>query len=150
MADSVYLINPTINGGAAVKVECQRVLVGWKNNVDTKPTPGRLGDSYEAAEAQKQSIENPTYTVQPLFITGNSGTLTQPLLMEFAKNAYDGTSSTRTELRVEYNNGTMLYASDGASTSIPVEVESFNLPVDVRDSHRASIITGGMILRETK
>ena len=147
MTNTVTLTNPTINGGTAVKIKCDKVSLGWKNNTDSKPTP----NSFAVTEVMKNSFENPVYKIKNAMLISGTNYLTQSLLQQFAKNRYAGTSATRTTLIVTYGlSDTALLASDCVTTSIPVEVEDFTFNLDQTDSEKAYVPTVDINLRETK
>lgn len=147
---TVTLTNPNVNSGTAVKVHCQKVIVGWQNNTFSKSTPG----DFTVSEVQKNSFDNPTIALQAVnlvdsTISGDANSLTYAQLLSFAKNEYDGTSGTQTTLNITYGDSTQLVGSDGSTTAIPVEIESFNMTMDTTDSDDAYVPTITITVRET-
>lgn len=116
------------------KVLCQTVQVGWKNNVTAKPKV----NGGTVVEAQTHSFENPTYTLQGVQLTEESGTLTYQALLQMAKNRYDGTNKVLLTVDYGVNTTKPLVGSNGTSTNIPVVITGFSFPINASDTYSGS------------
>jgi hypothetical protein len=141
MAPIVTLTQTSINSGSAIRVLCDAVRVGWKNNVIVEPS----ANGTAVVEAQTQGFENPTYVLSGVHFTSIG--LTYAQLLSLAKIKYTG--SNPITLSVTYGNGTSLVGSDGTSTSIKVAIKDFSFPIDVTDSKNGVMPIGSITLVET-
>lgn len=134
-------------------IRCQSVKIGHKRQVTTEPNANSTG----VVEAQTQSYENPKYSVQGVFFTGESNTLTYDDCVLLTKLDFDGSNAP--VLTVSYNladsNGNftnslqVLSDSAGGTSGVSVVVESFDATVDASDSRGAYRPTASIDFRET-
>ena len=134
-------------------VRCNSVQPAWTNNLEGKPD----ANGTSAVEVHTNSFENPMYNIQGVVITEEAGTLTYAALLTMAKVKYDGTSTTRITLTVDYgeNSAKNLVSSDGSTTAIPVVVKSFSPTIAVSGgkfdtgSNKVFVPQGSIVLKET-
>ena len=130
-------------------VSCSNITIGWKSNTVAKAN----ANGTEAVEVQTQSFENPSYSLQGVGLIEGAGNLTYAILLDMAKNKYNGSNGIT--LTVDYGVGgtDLLVGSDGTTTDIPVVIKSFNFPIDTKeyddDGTRRHILTGSIMLMET-
>ena len=131
MTAEVRLVSSQITAPTDVRILCERVTVSGKKNTVVKPNAN--GDNI--TEVQTQGFENPKYILAGVRFDPNASEsiLTYKNVLELLKAKYNGSSQVL--LQVTYGtSNTLLSTSDLTSTSIPVVLESFTFPVDVRDS----------------
>ncbi len=158
----VKLTHPEINSGNPVRVMCQKVTVGGKKNVDSKPNANIDGPvevqtlAYENLSINLTGVRFMNITTNDLSSTtanprNTIQTLTYPHLLTLYKEAYDGTSGTQIVLNVSYGRNGDITDLVGLSNSanIPVVIESFSLPIDTAATKGGYLPIGNIILRET-
>jgi hypothetical protein len=153
MAATITLTHPSINGGAAVHILCDRITVSGKKTVIANPNSNSTD---ELVEVQTQSVENLSYSVAGIHYTGASGTLTYGDVLILLRHKYGGAAATGANaqalLTVTYGQAgstTNLIGFDGSTTSIPVVLKDFNFPIDTRDSKEGYMPIGSLTFLET-
>jgi len=136
-----------IYNGTTYRVLCDKVLIGGKKSIDVKPYANAGGP----VEGQTLAYENLKYSITGIRYTGDSGTLTWPIMLEMYKQAYGGASATGENgpivLNVTY--GTSSLVGLEGSTDIKVLLSAFNFPVDAKDSRNGYLPIGSITLEET-
>lgn len=146
----VQLTHPDINSGSPVRVLCDKVTVTGSRNSQKNPNANPANSGlFELVEVQTQSVENPSLTISGIHYTGTSGTLTWDDVIILYETPYDGTASTTTTLNVTYGDSTALKLLAGTS-DIKVVLDTFNLPIDARDTDKAKLPIGTLTFIETK
>lgn len=134
-------------------IKCQRVNIGHKRMIISDPN----ANNTDVVEVQAQSYENPTYNVQGIMFTGETGTLTYADCVTLTKLPFDGTNApvltityNAADTAGNYTTGTAVVSDSAGSTSgISVVVESFNSVFDAQDSKDAYRPSGTLSFRET-
>ena len=130
--------------GTTYLVQATSVTVGGQANITSNPD----ANGTAVVEVQTQSFNNLAYNIQGVHFTGSAGTLTYHIMLEMLKQKYDGTNAIT--LQVQYGTSTDLVGSDGATTSIPIVVKSFNFPIKTTDSKDGYMPVATIQLIETK
>jgi hypothetical protein len=100
--------------------------------------------------------------VNGIMFTGQTNTLTYPMLLTLLKHKYGGASATGANAPIimtltygsptsgKYTGATQnLVGFDGTTTSIRVVISNFNFPIDVTDSKEGYLPIASMTLLET-
>lgn len=128
-----------------VNIYCDNVSINWKNNIEAKPN----ANGTDIAEVNTKSFENPQYKLGNIhFLLSDTTSLQYSQLLALSKIKYDGTNAPT--LQVQYGSGTNLVGSDGISTSIKVIIESWDYPIDVKNTKLGYMPIVNINLRETK
>jgi hypothetical protein len=143
----VKLTHPSINSGTAVTVLCDQINIGGKKNISNNAYVGGTVQS----EIHTQAFENLGIQMQGIHFTGQTNTLTYPMLLTLYRAKYDGLADTTCTLNVVYGSGTQttLVGVDGSTTNIKVVMESFNFPISTKDSKGAYMPVGSINWVET-
>jgi len=143
MAAKVTITQASINSGNPITIYCDAVQVSGKRTVEAKPYANIGGP----VEAQTLAFENPRYALRGIRFSPDLTTLTYEQVISLYKLKYNGTNAP--VLSVTYGNRT-LKGVNGTSTNIKVILESFDYPVDARDSRDGYLPTGSLVFIETK
>lgn len=112
-------------------VRCKNVAVGFKRDIVAEP----YANGGTMAKVQTQSQENIRYSLQGIHVAGSGESST---ILSYADvltlSKLDFTGANAPKLIVVYGTASSLVGYDGATTSIPVVVESFNFVLDAGDS----------------
>jgi hypothetical protein len=143
MTAQVTITQASINGGNPITIYCDAVQVSGKRVVETKPNANIDGP----VEAQTLAFENPKYVLRGIRFSPDLTTLTYEQVLSLYKLKYTGSNAPT--MSVTYGTRT-LKAVDGTSTNIKVILESFDYPIDARDSANGYLPTGSLVFVETK
>jgi hypothetical protein len=136
------------HGAVTYTVPCIKVQAEARRAVSVKPN----ANPDDIVEAQTQGFENPVYTIQGVYFTGNARTgetvLTQKALLGMLKQ--NNTGSGDLKLVVQYGDSDYLYSWDAVSSEIPVVMKAFTFPLDTTDSKNSYMPVGNITLVETK
>jgi len=147
MVNAILLTNPGINSGNSVRLLGAILKYGWKNLIEKQTIPNLSTPSH----TQKYGFENPSISLDFYIPIDDipSGSMTHTMLLTFAKNKYFDNAGTRTTLTVTYGkNSSPFFAYDGTSTSIIVEIDSFDISFDTRDSYQGNVLNCSIIMHE--
>lgn len=147
MVNSIILKNPSINSGVPVQLLGAKFKYSWKNLVEKQNIPNYVTPS----PTQKYGFENPVISLSFYIPVDSipSGTMTQPLLLQFLKNKYLDTTATRTTLIVTYATyGSTFLSSGGVNGSIPVEIDSCDIDFDTQDSYQGNVLNLSLTMTE--
>ena len=145
----ITLQHPDINSGTAVRIVGAKVLVSGKTNIQLKPNV--LSTNYPT-EIQTNTPENIIYNITGVHLTGESNTLSYSNVLTLYKLNYaslDHATYPQIVLTVEYGDTALVSSGASASTSIPVMLDSFTLPIDVKMSKDGYMPIVTMIFKET-
>jgi hypothetical protein len=142
---SVQLKQASINSGNYLTVLCDSIRVSGKKSNIKKPNANLNGS---IVEVQTQSIENPSYVVANVNITGGSGTLTYSHILSLYRLAFTGYNPVY--LKFVSGSSTGLVGVDGSTTEIPVILESFDIVYNHLSSAEGSIPLVNLTFVETK
>lgn len=130
-------------------IQCQSITVGGQRTIDPQPWANADGPT----EVHVNAFENQRIAVGQIFFDSSSQEtrpelLTETDVLNLVKLFYDGTNAP--VLNVKYgHDGEKSVLSLAMSPDIPVIVENYSIPIDVRDSKNAYIPTGNLSLVET-
>ena len=110
------LRHPDVNGGAEVRVLADRLSPQFTRLKNHKPD----ATGVDIKEVQLRGVENPSYQVFNVRITGDAGTLTYAQLIQFLKIQFDGTNPIEMRFDFGAGAGTRLTGYYGTGTYIPV------------------------------
>ena len=106
-------------------IQCSGVSISFNNQIVAKPS----ANGGSVVEVQKQSFENPIYSLQGVNITEISGSLTYAKLLEYAKLESTG-SGNYLVLEINYSSGgATLPDSAGLTAGIKVVLRSYNVSI---------------------
>lgn len=130
-------------------IQCQHVTLGGKRKVDGEPWANAGG----ATEVHVMAFENQRFSVNQVFFDTESQTARPELLTEddvqtLNKLFYDGTNAPTLSVSYGMQAQKNLKALNGA-TNIPVILEGFSIPIDMRDSKNGYLPTGNLTFIET-
>jgi len=131
-------------------VYCRGATVKYGFKPLTRTTP--LTNSFGLAETMMAGYENPKIIITGYIDTNSmpSGTISQKLLLEMAKNHYDGTEANSLYLSVKTGKSDEpLYATDTTTDTVKVVVENFDISIDTKDSDLAHFWRYTLSLVET-
>ena len=150
----IEIMNPNVNSGATVNLGGGAVVYAWKNLVKTNVVPVK----YDIGEVTFGGFENPKITITGAIPIDESiaNHISQSLLVDFATVK---SGDTTLAITAGKTGGTNLkgrptggYETDGAQTltsSIKVQVESFNISFSARESREGEMWTYTLNLVET-
>ena len=136
----------------AIKILAGSVGISGKKSIDISPSANIEGP----AIAQTQSFENLTFNIQRVLFTEevfNSGdvdeisSITMEDVLTLYRHKFD--NSNPAYIEAMYGEDKMLYGSDGVTTKIPVVLETFNFPVDMKTTKNGYIPSGSLVFKET-
>jgi hypothetical protein len=138
---------------SVVRILANTVNVGIKKNNTTQP----IENGINLAEVETQSVNNPTYSIQGVSITGETGTLTYDHVLKLSALHFNGTNAPR--LTLTYGKPTAVTLSHlkyvtgnltPTSESIPVILESANFNFSAKDTASGYIPQGSLTFVETR
>lgn len=141
---SLQIKHTSINGGSYINISSNNVTVGGKKNNIASPNANLNGS---IVEVQTQSIENLTYNIPNVHFTGSSTVLSYADVLTLYRATFDGTNPAY--LKVVYGTATSLVGVDGTTVEIPVILQSFSFPVNVKDSRDGYMPIGNLTFIET-
>ena len=131
MATIIQITHPDINSGNPVKVLAQTVKISGQKNVNVTPSVNIL----QMTRALTQSFENPVYSISPVYVTGQAGTLTYNDVIVLYKMRYDNTNAPI--LNVTYDGDKQLVGVDSGSTDIKVILQDYSFDLNAKESRDA-------------
>lgn len=128
-----------------VTLLCDNIDVGYTRKVTAKPH----ANSGSLAQAQTQSQENPTYNITGVHFTGDTGTLSFSELQDLFKIDYDGTNPISLTITYGKSGSTQDLPGFDGSSPISVVMETFDYPLNARESEGGYMPVGTITFRET-
>lgn len=138
---SITLTHADVNGGSPVTVLAQTARVSGTRNLETTPN----ANTGSQVDVQVLSHENLVINLTNVMLTGGSGVLTWAQILAIYRSTANAT------MTINYGSGagTNLVGFDGATTSIKVQLRSFDVPYDTGDSRNASVPRANLTFIET-
>lgn len=127
----------------AIKILAGSVGVSGKKSIDISPSANIEGP----AIAQTQSFENLTFNIQRVLFTESTDTITMEDVLTLYRHKFN--NSDPAYIEAMYGEDKMLYGSDGVTTKIPVVLETFNFPIDMKTTKDGYIPSGSLVFKET-
>jgi hypothetical protein len=139
MTSPLTITHPSINSGNPVTVRAQSIRIAGTKKLDTLPN-ANLG-----AEVTVQVVnhENLKYMINGVHFTGEANSLTYAQLLTLYRSA------TAATLFTSYGVATSLVGFDGTTTSIPVQLQSFDFPIDVSITKSGYMPIANLVFVET-
>ena len=127
----------------AIKILAGSVGVSGKKSIDISPSANIKGPVI----AQTQSFENLTFNIQRVLFTESTDTITMEDVLTLYRHKFN--NSDPAYIEAMYGEDKMLYGSDGVTTKIPVVLETFNFPIDMKTTKDGYIPSGSLVFKET-
>jgi hypothetical protein len=143
MNTTIRLVSSAFTGTTNPQVIGDKVTVSGKKNNVVVPN----ANVSSIVEVQTQSYENPKYIISNVMLTGSSGILTYPQILQMYRWKYTGTN--KIYLTVGYGTASTLVGVDGTTTSIPVMLDDFSLDISAKDTKSAYLPTASLTFVET-
>lgn len=129
MTSSAYIIYSGFATSATRIVYPTSITIGGRKNVLRQP----LENGTALARVQTQSYENPTYSLNGVVVDlSNTNSIQYKDVLSLYTMKYDGTNAP--VLRAKYNTNNSITDTDTTTTDVPIILESYNFPIDMRDS----------------
>ena len=144
----VTITHPAITG--VKRIYCDTVRPSGKKNLGHDPEANVKGPS----EVHTQTYENIKFIIQGIKFTQDSDALTWGDVLKLYRAKYNGENPAI--LNVSYGYGSnerdlfTISPEDVELTDMPCILESFDYPINVRETREGYIPTGSITLMETK
>ena len=130
------------DGTTTKNIPCSSLQPSGKKNIESKPNANLDGP----VEVQTNSYENLKFVLQGVHFTGEEGDLDYDDVLTLYKSKFTGTNAAK--INVTYGTDKILKGLED-STDIYVVLESFNFPIDMRESKDGYMPVGSLIFVET-
>jgi hypothetical protein len=148
---AVVTITSSALTGSPVRVYCNSVSIGLSKANSIKP----IENGTALAEVSTTGLNNPTYTLNGVSITGQSGTLTYTNVLELMALKYTGANAPTisivygkagTTTTLPHLNSSLSVATE----AIPVVLQSANITFDAKETQGAYLPGGTLTFVETR